>query len=130
MKFKQWMTNEVQWLTLGDKHVIDGQSVDSIDFRFEDWRKALKDKGVTIPDIAKFMWNPFSAKLPSGQYLNFFVPERVEGHKKLVTNPNNIPIVTPKPMNRMMLPDYWYDLAVFYDNGQIVKNPSLRRDYE
>ena len=67
MKFKQWMTNEVQWLTLGDKHVIDGQSVDSIDFRFEDWRKALKDKGVTIPDIAKFMWNPFSAKLPSGQ---------------------------------------------------------------
>ena len=125
MKFKNWIVNEVLWISFPQTERIEGKPVGSIDFRFEDWKKSLEQKGITPPNVGGFIWDGFSAKLPSGGFLNNFPSVKNPETGRSTVPP---PTITPKAANKIVLPDYWYDMAIFYDNGKVVKTPFLGRD--
>ena len=128
MQFKQWL-NEIKHFDLEGSFNINGVECDAIDFRFEDWASGLKQQNKIAPPVSKYMWSPFSAPLKNGTYLNYREdpPARAAG--------NILPAVAARPKVQMIsseplfdeLPHYWFDFAVFFKQGQIVKEPMLKR---
>lgn len=134
MKFKQWIRlDEIQHVSLDEPTSINGITTDSIDFRFEDWKKGYNpDKHrnmITALNGQRFFSGSFSAPLKTRQWLNV---DRGSGP----ATQGNLGLaigVQPKTQIGLQaefqpLPSNWFDFAIFYLGNHVVKTPEWPRD--
>jgi len=134
MKFRDWiLLNEIQHFSFPTT-LVNGITTDGIDFRFEDWGKgynpAKHDVIKMAPKGNPYFSGPFSVPLSNGTFLNVsFVEEpytsRFGGGVLSMRQINKIN-VEPQATERI-LPRQWYDFAIFYLRGKVVKPPEWPR---
>lgn len=136
MKFKQWVRlDEIQHVSLDEPTSINGITADSIDFRFEDWKKGYnpaKQRNTLAPTLSgqRFFSGSFSAPLKNRQWLNV---NRGGGGPMTHGNLGLAISVQPKTQIGLQaefqpLPNNWFDFAVFYLGNHVVKTPEWPRD--
>lgn len=128
MKFKQFLLNEVQHISLGKPTNIDGVVTDGIDFRFEDWKNGFNQPN-RRPFVSgrDFFDGSFSAPLQNGYWLN------VSRDNPFGFGMSNTAIaVKPVQISRTaqfrQLPNGWFDFAIMYMGNHVVKSPEWPRD--
>lgn len=135
MKFKHWVQlDEIQHVSLKEPISINGIIANSIDFRFEDWKKGYnpeKQRDVLAPATSgqKFFSGSFSAPLKNNQWLNVNRGEEPQTRGNLglaiaVRSQTQIGVQAEfRP-----LPSNWFDFAVLYFGNHVVKTPEWPRD--
>lgn len=135
MKFSEWMRlDEIQHVSLPEPMTINGIVADSIDFRFEDWKKGYnpeKHIDVLAPTSSgqRFFSGSFSAPLKTKQWLN------VDRGGGPMTQGNLGLAISVQPKTQVglqaefqPLPNNWFDFAIFYLGNHVVKTPEWPRD--
>jgi hypothetical protein len=136
MKFKQWIRlDEIQHVSLPEPMPINGVVADSIDFRFEDWKKGFnpaKHRDVLAPSASgqRFFSGSFSAPLHPGEWLNVN-----RGGSGQMTHGNLGLAIAVQPEIQVSaeaefqpLPGYWFNFAIMYLGNYVVKAPEWPRD--
>lgn len=134
MKFKEWLLNEIQHMSLPNKMVVNGITTDGIDFRFEDWGQGYNPKkkrnSILVPpkDGRRFFSGGFSAPLKNGNFLNltFKNQNNFSGSHGLALATDRQIEISHKPLEKI-LPYQWFDFAVFYLGNKVVKPPEWPR---
>lgn len=134
MKFKQWVRlDEIQHVSLEEPTSINGIVADSIDFRFEDWKKGYnpeKHRGVlAVANGQRFFSGSFSAPLKGRHWLNV---NRGDGEPQTHGNLGLAIAVRPQTQIGVQaefqpLPNNWFDFAIFYLGNHVVKTPEWPR---
>jgi hypothetical protein len=134
MKFKQWVRlDEIQHVSLDEPTSINGVVADSIDFRFEDWKKgynpAKHRNSIMALNGQRFFSGSFSAPLKTKQWLN------VDRGGGPMTQGNLGLAISVQPKTQIglqaefqPLPNNWFDFAIFYLGNHVVKTPEWPRD--
>lgn len=154
MRFKEWLLNEYQWITLPEGgNLINGILMDRIDFRFEDWKKGANPKksDTLIPIVDGTRWArhsaKFSAPLSNGTYLNVSFMSTGDPFKglnydqfKMLRSAGKLPkidksptediSIARKPENEVLDNPNWFRFALGMLGPNIVKMPEWAREEE
>ncbi len=133
MRFKDWLFTEIQHVRFGQPININGVVADSIDFRFEDWKKGYKnpEKESWLPPSGAqnfFMASTFSAPLADKTFLNINL-EVPMGESNLAVQTQVLQRIAISPVAQYaILPHGWFDFAMLLHGNTVVKPPEWPRD--
>ena len=135
MNFREWLRlDEIQHVSLDEPTNINGVTCDSIDFRFEDWKKGFNpDKNREVLGVMgngqRFFAGSFSAPTSNG-WLNVN-----RGGTQPMTHGNVGLAIAVQPKTQIdtfaefqPLPNTWFDFAIMYLGNNVVKVPEWPRD--
>ena len=134
MNFREWLRlDEIQHIVLPKAMPINGIVADSIDFRFEDWKKGFnpdkqRDTLAPLSSGERFFRGSFSAPVQNG-WLNVNLGNQPTTYGNVglaISVKPQIQIATMAEFQQV--PKIWYDFAIFYYGNDVVKTPEWPRD--
>lgn len=137
MKFNEWMRlDEIQHVSFPDPISINGFILDSIDFRFEDWKRGFNpkvkrnnDSIVHVTSGKNFFSSSFSAPINPRKWININnEPNQTTRGNLAVATEVYSKIKISQIAEYTQLPSYWIDFAIFYMHNHVVKTPEWPRD--
>lgn len=132
MKFGEWLRlDEWQHISFKAPTLINGIHTDSIDFRFEDWRRGFNPSKHHRMQITgngqRFLNSSFSAPIQGG-WVNVNREQQPMTQGNLALKVATQPVQIGQEAAYDPLPKHWIDFAVFYLGHQVVKSPEWPRD--
>lgn len=136
MRFTDWIRlDEIQHVSLPKPTKVNGITTDSIDFRFEDWKRGFNPKKhrttiIPLSNAQRFFNGSFSAPLTNNYWINVnregSGPTTFGNLGLALAVQNQIEVSTIPEF--ATLPKHWFDFAIFYLGNNVVKSPEWPRD--